>query len=163
MTSDDRSEDGYALALEEARRALDEQERAVVELRARAGTLISAAAIVTSFLGARVLGSDHVGFAAWLAIAAFIALVVVTLAILVPRHGWEFSIRPDRIISTYLEPPDDTGFSLSMLRRDLAIYLGHSADQNRHQLEALQATFRLAGVGLAIEIVAWVAAMILGA
>jgi hypothetical protein len=45
--------DGYALAYDEAKRALDEQERVVAELRSRAGTLIAAAAITTSFLGGR--------------------------------------------------------------------------------------------------------------
>jgi hypothetical protein len=47
--------DAYRLAYEEARRALDEQERAVVELRSRAGQLIAAAAITTSFFGGQAL------------------------------------------------------------------------------------------------------------
>jgi hypothetical protein len=38
---------GYALAYREARSGLEDQERSVVELRARAGTLIAAAAITT--------------------------------------------------------------------------------------------------------------------
>ncbi len=37
--------EGYALAYEEAKRALEEQERVVTELRSRAGVLIGAAAI----------------------------------------------------------------------------------------------------------------------
>lgn len=43
--------EGYALAYEEAKRALEEQERVVAELRSRAGVLIGAAAITTSFFG----------------------------------------------------------------------------------------------------------------
>ena len=39
----------YELAFDEAGRALDAQERAVNELRSRAGVLIAAAAITTSF------------------------------------------------------------------------------------------------------------------
>lgn len=45
----------YQLAYEEARRAPDEQERAVVELRSRAGQLVAAAAITTSFFGGQAL------------------------------------------------------------------------------------------------------------
>jgi hypothetical protein len=42
-------------AYDKAKRALDEHERVVAELRSRAGTLIAAAAITTSFLGGRIL------------------------------------------------------------------------------------------------------------
>jgi hypothetical protein len=41
-------EPGYRLAYEEARRALDDQEALVNELRARTGVLIAAAAVSTS-------------------------------------------------------------------------------------------------------------------
>jgi hypothetical protein len=42
---------------EEARRALDGQERALGAFRTRAGVVLSAAAIVTSFLGGQALGA----------------------------------------------------------------------------------------------------------
>src|SRR3954452_8097828 len=45
----------YELAFEEAGRALDARERAVNELRSRSGVLIAAAAITTSFFGARAI------------------------------------------------------------------------------------------------------------
>lgn len=62
---------GYALAYEEARRALDEQSQVLAELRSRSGTLIAAAAVTTSFLGSRILESQHIGTLAWAAIACF--------------------------------------------------------------------------------------------
>src|SRR5580692_10272815 len=43
-SSNEASGAGYALAYREARRGLEDQERSVVELRARAGALIAAAA-----------------------------------------------------------------------------------------------------------------------
>lgn len=46
---------GYELAFEEAGRALDAQERAVNELRSRAGVRMAAAAITTSFFGSRAV------------------------------------------------------------------------------------------------------------
>jgi len=58
-TADKASRDGYALAYREARMGLEDQERAVVELRARAGALIAAAAITTSFFGGQTLVKQH--------------------------------------------------------------------------------------------------------
>ncbi len=70
MTSDPAA---YNLAYEEAKRALEEEERAVSELRSRPGQLIAAAAITTSFFGGRAIGS-HVHLASWVAIGCFIGL-----------------------------------------------------------------------------------------
>jgi len=87
MRPADPSADGYVLALEEARRALDEQERAVAELRARAGTLVSAATIATSFLGAPFVADRRLGVASAVAICAFVLLSVATLTLLWSRWG----------------------------------------------------------------------------
>jgi hypothetical protein len=86
--------EAYRLAYEEATRALDEQQRAVDELRARAGTLFAAAAIATSFFGGQVLHRGHVPAIAWVAIACFIALAFCVLAILWPRRDWQFVLSP---------------------------------------------------------------------
>src|SRR5215207_6678216 len=80
--------DGYAIALEEARRALEEQERAVAQLSTRAGLLISAAAVVTSLLGGPVLARGALDLAAWIATAAFMGLAAAALSILRPRRDW---------------------------------------------------------------------------
>jgi hypothetical protein len=55
MASSEPDPEEYRLGYEEAKRGLEDQERAVVELRARAGTLIAAAAITTSFFGSQAL------------------------------------------------------------------------------------------------------------
>lgn len=83
----------YELAYAEARRALDEQERAVVELRSRAGQLIAAAAITTSFFGGQALRGRIHGFG-WAAIGCFVGLSLSVLAILWPRRDWEFVLSP---------------------------------------------------------------------
>jgi hypothetical protein len=54
----------FRLAYEEGKRGLDDQERAVAELRSRAGTLIAAAAITTSFFGSQAL-RHHVHAMSW--------------------------------------------------------------------------------------------------
>jgi hypothetical protein len=55
MTPAEIDPGAYLLAFDEAKRALDEQERAVFELRSRAGQLIAGAAITTSFFGGQAV------------------------------------------------------------------------------------------------------------
>ena len=156
-TADADTADGYALALEEARRALDEQERAVAQLSARAGTLLSAAAIATSFLGGTALSHDQVSVLSWVAIAAFVGLCVATVSILVPRRDWEFSIRPALVIRAFVEPV--AAGPVTQLRRELALHMDAGLQRNAPQLTWMMTTFHIASVLLTLEILAWVAAI----
>jgi hypothetical protein len=81
----------YLLAFEEGGRALDAQERAVNELRSRAGVLVAAAAITTSFIGSRAITGD-LTLAGWLAIAAFALVAATVLAVLWPWRDWAFRV-----------------------------------------------------------------------
>ena len=146
----------YRLAYQEATRALDEQERAVDELRARAGTLFAAAAIATSFFGGQVLHRGHVPAMAWVAIGCFVALGGAILAILWPRRDWEFALSPTLLISTYIEPAAGNPVDLPAIHRDLALHMDRSATQNREQLRVLMAVFRGGVALLVIEMIAWV-------
>lgn len=74
--------EAYALAYDEAKRALEDQDRVVTELRSRAGVLMAAAAITTSFLGDRILSGSHVHALAWIAIGCFVALGLTVLILL---------------------------------------------------------------------------------
>ena len=80
----------YELAYEEARRALDGQERALAAFRTRAGIVLSAAAIVTSFLGGQAIGASGFTTLSWVAIAAFAVVGVATLCVLWPEDSWQF-------------------------------------------------------------------------
>jgi hypothetical protein len=146
----------YLLAYEEARRALDEQERAVIELRSRAGQLIAAAAIVTSFFGGQSLLHHHLHAFGWVAIASFVALSLSVLCILWPRHDWQFVLSPARFIATYVEPRGERPLDLASIHRDLALHMGRSADRNREQLRWLMVAFRIGAIMLVVEVVAWV-------
>lgn len=53
---------------------LEDHERSVVELRARAGALIAAAAITTSFFGGETLVKHDISAAAWIVIGCFVLL-----------------------------------------------------------------------------------------
>lgn len=138
---------------------LEDQERAVVELRARAGTLIAAAAITTSFFGGQTLVKHNTTAAAWIAIGCFVLLGFAVLLVLWPRRDWEFSLAPDQFIATYLEPAEGEPLALHLIERDLALHMGRSAEQNRRQLRTLMGVFRVGAALLVIEVLAWVVAL----
>jgi hypothetical protein len=150
---------GHELAYQEARRGLDDQERVVSEMRARAGALIAAAAITTSFFGAQAIGDVGVSAAAWLAILCFIGVGFCVLAVLWPRRDWEFDLNPQRFIATYLEPEEREPLELWLIHRDLALHMGASADKNRRQLRVLMIAFRAGAILIILEVIGWVAAL----
>jgi hypothetical protein len=154
------SRDGYALAYREARMGLEDQERSVVELRARAGALIAAAAVTTSFFGGQTLAKHDITVAAWIAISCFALLGFAVLIVLWPRRDWEFSLAPDQFIVTYLEPPEGEPLALHLIERDLALHMGRSAELNRRQLRTLMGVFRVGAVLLVVEVLAWVLALV---
>ncbi len=159
-SSPEPPEAGYALAYGEAQRGLEDQERTVVELRARAGTLIAAAAISTSFLGGQTLLKHHLGVSGWIAIGCFVLLGFTVLLILWPRRDWEFSLAPSEFIATYLEPMDSEPLEIHLIQRDLALHMGRSAELNRQQLRILMMSFRIGALLLMTEVVAWVIALV---
>jgi hypothetical protein len=159
IASSEPDPEAFRLAYEEAKRSLDDQEQAVVELRSRAGTLIAAAAITTSFVGSQAL-RHHVHIMSWVAIGCFVALGASVLAILWPRRDWEFALSPERFISTYLEPTEGEPLSLPLIHRDLALHMGRSASLNRGQLRWLMVAFRAGALLLMAEVIAWVIVLI---
>jgi hypothetical protein len=159
MTSGRADPSAYELAYDEARRALDEQESAVTELRNRSGQLIAAAALTTSFFGGEVVHHSF-GVIAWIAVGIFVALSLAVLAVLWPRHDWEFNLSPAQLIATYIEPEDGDPLPLPAIHRDLALHMGNSASRNRKQLRSLTGAFRLGSCLLVAEVVAWVIVLI---
>jgi hypothetical protein len=150
----------YELAYQEAIRALEEQERAVSETRSRAGQLIAAAAITTSFFGGQAISDHRIHVAGWFAIGCFLGLSVAVIAILWPRHDWEFTLSPSRLIATYIEPGEEPPVALAGIWRDLALHMGVSLARNRTQLRWVFIAFRIGAVLLAGEVIAWVIALI---
>ena len=153
-------EAGYALAYREARRGLEDQERAAAELRGRAGALVAAAALTTSFFGGQALARHEIGAPAWVAIACFVLLGFAVLFVLWPRRDWAFSPAPAKLIATYLEPEDRDPTDFHLIQRDLALHIGHSTASNRPQLAMLTTAFRTAALLLVAEAVAWVVALV---
>ena len=146
----------YELAYAEARRALEAQERALPAFRTRAGILLSAAAVVTSFLGGQAIAASGFTTFSWLAIAAFAMLGCASLAVLWPDDDWQFEAIPNRVIATYVERSDGVEVPLHVIHRELALHMENSYSANeRVRLRPLRWAFRIAVVALVAEVAAW--------
>jgi hypothetical protein len=150
----DETQGAYKLADDEAVRALSQQQTVLDNFRTRAGILLSAAAIATSFLGGQALRQASMSAWGWLAVLGFVGLSASTLLILWPRRDWEFAAIPRRLISIYIETENPLG--VERIHRDLALHMQDSYDMNEARLERLIAYFRLAVVLLTVEVLAWV-------
>jgi hypothetical protein len=144
-----------SLAYEEARSSVSSQISTLDGLRARAGTLLAAASLVTSFLGGQALTKpalEHglvvrgeIGAEGWVAIGFFILVAMLTLGILWP-YQWRFDMGATTIL---------TGSDFDETQRDLAKYHEQNYDLNKAKLDRLFWFFRWACVFLAAETVAW--------
>lgn len=153
----------YELAYEEARRALDGQESALTAFRTRAGVVLSAAAITTSFLDGQALTTHGFTTLTWVAIAAFAVLGVATLCVLWPDDNWQFEAIPNQIIATYIERDDAVEVPLYAIHRDLALHMenGYGANESR-RLRPLRWAFRIAVLALVAEVALWLAELATG-
>lgn len=147
---------GYALAFDFGIRALARQERRLDELRSRTGILLSASAIATSFLGERSLGDHPSSPWSLAAIACFLLVGAASVRVLWPRGDWLFSPLPGALLTTYVEPPDGDGMSVSEIHRDLAHHMQGAYDANEHALSQLVWAMRLIVGALVIEVAAWI-------
>ncbi len=143
----------YKVAYDEAARALSEQFALIDSFRSRAGLLLSAAALTTSFLGAQALQGNTLSPVAWMALACFVGVAVVSLAILWPRR-WEFSTSPDELVRDYIEAEEPP--SLDRLHRNLSLYMHDSHSRNSKGLSHLAAQFQMASGLLTVEVVLWI-------
>jgi len=149
----------YQLAFEEARQAVAQQVGALDDLRGRAGTLLAVASLSTSFLGGIALQDKALeGWLSWAAIGAFLGVVAVTLALLVPRPRWVFGTSAKVIIGQYAEGehPRD----LATTHRFLALHLEGHEDRNAKRLNRLYLLFTAASVLLGGEVLLWLVVLI---
>jgi len=143
----------YKVAYDEAVRALSEQQAAIDSFRNRAGLLLSAGAVTTSFLGAQALASGSSNPFSWLALISFVAVAATSLAVLWPRN-WDAAANPRDVIKGYIESPEPV--SIEELHRELALYMRGSYLDNREGLRRLIVLFQVASVLLAVEVSLWI-------
>jgi hypothetical protein len=142
-----------ALVYEEALRGIMQQQAVLDGIRARASTLLGIASISTSFLGGAALGEQGPKGLSWVPIAAFVAVSLLAILILLPVRGWSFSLDADVLVNDWIKgdrPPD-----LPEMYLDLARFLGQSFTENEQRLMRLFRLFKLASALLVLQVVAW--------
>lgn len=149
----------YRIAYDEAVRALSQQQSTIESLRTRAGLLLSAAAITTSFLGAQALNDGGPNVATWMALACFAGLSIAALAILWP-HRLEFTANPANVIANYIETEDP--LTVAEIHRDLSLHMHGSYADNLTGQKQLATRFRLAGGLLTLEVLLWIVDLVPG-
>jgi hypothetical protein len=145
-------ERAYELAL----RALGQQQEVLRELRSRTGTLLAAASITASFLGAQALGRSTTLLAAP-ALLAFLASMTLSVSILLPNRRLCFSLGGQAVHGRLHRLAEDE----QEVDRRLANWLDSLERRNEPIIEALFRRFRWAGVTLMIEIACWTAELAL--
>ena len=103
MTRDAEIAAVYKLAFDEALRSIGDQRNTLETVRARGGILLSAASVVTSFLGGQALEDGDLGVAGWLAIASFGGVGLFALTLLLRKGRLSFHISPTQLIVGYMQ------------------------------------------------------------
>jgi len=146
--------DGYALAFSESVRDLEHQERSVDELRSRAGTLLAASSIATSFLAAAALPKDKPwDWPVWVALAAFAIGIGLCIWVLWPRDDWVFVNDASKVIGGYVE--GDPPASIAEIHKGLAQDNNRHSNENAEKLKLLYRGFASAAFLLFVQVIAW--------
>jgi hypothetical protein len=143
----DLAELAYTLSL----RTLVQQEASLNELRARTGTLLAAATLVASFLGATAIARD--GFDVWtvFALIALVASVVFAARVLLPQGEMIFSLRGSALYE--FETEDEVGIAETYRR--LTYWLEGYHEENRPKVARLFGFYRISVLALLAEIGFW--------
>jgi hypothetical protein len=115
--------------------------------------MLGVASISTSFLGGLALQDQKPIGSSWAAIAAFVAVGILTIWILLPRQGWTFRMSARSLIRDYVEAEQPA--DLSEMYRDLSLHLENHFEENQTRLDRLFWLLRLASILLVVEIVVW--------
>jgi hypothetical protein len=140
------------IAYNESVRALEQQARALDEIRSRTGILVAGSALVGSVLGAETLGRGSTGTAAVLALVALGGVLVLSLYVLLPRNGWKWTASARDAL--WWARPDVENAILAM-HAFLAVVMEDSWDGNRKRLDRLLAAYQLAIGCLGAELLFW--------
>lgn len=146
------------LAYDEVVRAMNAQAGVLDNLRARAGTLIAVASLVTSFLAGQALAKpsltngvlvrQDIGASGIVAIGAFVVVAVMALAILWP-YQWRFDMDSTVILGW---PSDEYEGAVA----DLAKFHQQNHELNGQKLDYLFWCLRVGLVVLVVETIAWI-------
>jgi hypothetical protein len=140
------------LAYELSLRSLTLQDASLTDLRARTGTLVAAASLVTSFLGGAAISRDGLDGWSVAALVAFAAVLVCSTWVLLPKSNLVFSLRGSRL---YEDEVEADVFEIGETHRRLAYWLDGFHDSNDTKLRRLFAWYRAATATLLLEVIFW--------
>ena len=143
------------LSFELTANALAEQERALSGLRARAGTVLAAASIAGSFLGAK---TGHGSLGAWgvLAMISFALCVGSAIWVLLP-HALVFAFRGEALLAE----SDHRGVQdVTEAYRSAGIWIEPHLQANRDKIAWLSNWLAVSCALLAVEVILWTISLI---
>jgi hypothetical protein len=139
------------LAYDLALRTLGQQERVLEELRARTGVLLTATAIVASFLGGRALEKDGEAWLTLTGTAAAIGSILVAVYVLLPKAGFNFALHGAAVYEHFRAERTP----LDEVHRTLAYWMQAAWDDNQNSIDRLIVLFRVACGLLVLAIGLW--------
>jgi hypothetical protein len=152
------------IVYEESLRDLSQQHAVLDNLRARTGTLLTAASLVTAFLGARAFEEtkidafghaytqSNIGVLGWAATGCFLGVLVLCLFLLAPiPTKWFFSHDVHQLMDLLLDREEPA--SAAELYRHLSYWNGVNSRTNGRKLNWMYVLFALGSALLAAETV----------
>jgi hypothetical protein len=149
-----RADTYETLMLDAALLALAEQENAVRDLRARAGTLLAASALTVSFLGTQTLDRDGLSLVAWLAIMMFVLSLTASVGVLIPNSEMSFSLDPTELND---DPVRDERLPAAQLQIAQAVIDRRAA--NLQKFDRLAISYRMGARALLLQAGLWTAGL----
>ena len=140
------------MAYDEAVRALRAQADEHSSLRTRAGTILAASLVVTSFFGGQAVARNaSASSLGWLAVVAFLLAGVFSLGVLFPTD-LRFASDVGEVVSLI-----ENGSATKDPHRELSLALAGRLDSNRRRISAMRWTFRASAIAVLAETVFWIA------
>ena len=144
------------LSYQAAVRALDLQERSLDQLRSRAGTVLAAASLTASFLGAQTIQHQStLGAVGVLALIALAISIVSCLYVLLPKERFVFSVNAPQMYNALFEVSDD----LDEIHRRLAFWFEQYWAANQTIIDDLGRYFAVAAFALILQLMLWCVAL----
>jgi hypothetical protein len=144
----------YDLAL----RALADQESALKDLRARTGTVLTAASLIASFLGGQAIARVQLTVLVVLGLVAFASCIALCIYVLLPKEGLIFAIDGPQAYEALYALRDDE----EEVHRWLTYWIQGFRSNNHAAVKHLTRIFSLAGLALLLEITFFALGLALG-
>jgi hypothetical protein len=136
------------LSYDVAVRALAQQERLLDDLRARTGTLLTAAALIGSFLGAQAIRRHGLSMWVVLAFVAFALTIILSVYVLLPKAGLIFALDAPQVYEALYDVHADQ----AEVHRRLAYWVQTFRLENQGAIVRMTRAFGAAAGTLLVEL-----------